>query len=220
MSGPIALVGGAEFTPAAAACDRTLLALSGAERVLVLPTAAAFEHPDRAVANAERWFAGLGVEAVGLDVLTRRDALDPAKASAVRESAFTYLTGGSPMHLRSVLKDSPVWEALVAANAAGGLVAGSSAGAMVLTDPMVDPRGGAFTLGLGLVARVAVVPHAEHWSADRLRRTLDLGAGIPVVTLESGAAVVRAADGTWHSHGRASVYLHGALAGLSVLPPS
>ena len=30
---------------------------------------------------------------------------------------------------------------------------------MVLTDPMVDPRGGALTLGLGMVDNLTVVPH-------------------------------------------------------------
>ena len=40
--------------------------------------------------------------------------MDPANVEAVRASRFTYLAGGSPMHLRSVLKDTPLWEALVA----------------------------------------------------------------------------------------------------------
>ena len=62
------------------------------------------------------------------------------------------------MHLRSVLKETPLWEAIVEAVGSGGVVAGSMAGAMVLTDPMVDPRGGAFTLGLGLVRGLAVIP--------------------------------------------------------------
>ena len=57
--------------------------------------------------------------------------------------------GGSPMHLRSVLKGSAVLAALREAWRGGAVVAGSSAGAMVLTDPMVDPRGGALTVGLG-----------------------------------------------------------------------
>ena len=60
MSGPLALVGGAEFTPAAAEVDRLLLERTGADEVLVLPTAAAFEHPERAVANAVQWFETLG----------------------------------------------------------------------------------------------------------------------------------------------------------------
>ena len=56
------------------------------------------------------------------------------------------------------------------------MVAGAGAGAMVLTDPMVDPRGGALTLGLGLVDTLAVVPHFgdEHEDAhgQKLQRSV------------------------------------------------
>ena len=54
----------------------------------------------------------------------------------------------------------------------GAVLAGSSAGAMVLCDPMVDPRGGAFTLGLGLLANLAVIPAHNRWSEDAAHRTL------------------------------------------------
>ena len=149
--GPLALVGGGEWSDG---CDFDveLLAASGGDEVLVLPTAAAYEHPDKAVATAEAWFARIGGRARGLMVLGRADAEDEANAAEVRASRFVYLGGGSPMHLRSVLKASPVWEALLDAWRHGAVVAGSSAGAMVLTDPMVDPRGGALTVGLGMVA--------------------------------------------------------------------
>ena len=65
---------------------------------------------------------------------------------------------------------------------------------MVLSDPMVDPRGGAFTLGLALVAPLAVVPHHEDWSHDRTRRHLLKLApkGVPVLAvLDTGSAAVR-----------------------------
>ena len=84
------------------------------------------------------------------------------------------------MHLRSVLKDSPVWDALVAAWQRGAVLAGSGSGAMVLCDPMVDPRGGAFTLGLGLIAQLAVIPHHDTWSEDKAKRTLRIAPdGLP-----------------------------------------
>lgn len=217
MTGVLALVGGGEFTPACAAVDQALLEAAEADEVLVLPTAAAFEHPDRAVANGAAWFEELGVRARGLRVLTRTDALDPAHAEVAAASRFTYLAGGSPMHLRSVLKETPLWDALVAAWQAGGVLAGSSAGAMVLTDPMVDPRGGAFTIGLGLVPRLAVVPHAEQWQAERTRRTLDLAKGFPLVTLATGAAVLRRPDGSWEAVGDVAVYRDGHLVELSSL---
>lgn len=218
MTGTLALVGGAEFTDRCNDLDRTLLEAAGTDRVLVLPTAAAFEHPERAVANAVAHFARLGATATGLPVLARPDALVRDHVDAVRASRFTYLAGGSPMHLRSVLKDSPLWEALITAHGDGGVLAGSSAGAMVLSDPMVDPRGGAFTLGLGFVPRLAVVPHVEQWSHDRVRRTLDLAKGITLVALESGAAVVRGPDGSWRAFGTVTVYADGHLADVTALP--
>jgi len=217
MVGTVALVGGGEFR-ASGDVDRVLLERAGVDRVLVLPTAAAYEHPDRAVSTAEAWFARLGAGADGLPVLARPDASVPAHVDAVRASRFTYLTSGSPMHLRSVLKDTPLWAALTEAVQDGAVVAGSGAGAMVLTDPMVDPRGGAFTLGLGLVPSLAVVPGADQWSHDRLHRTLELARGFPVLTIPTGAAAVRH-DGRWTMHGDVVVHLDGQEVGPGALSP-
>ena len=218
MTGTLALIGGGDFD-ATDAVDRQLLARSGGDTVLVLPTADAFEHPERSVTRAEAWFAARGGSARGLAVLARPDAFAPEHVAAVRESPFTYLVGDSPMHLRSVLKDTPLWEALLAAVAAGGLVAASGPAAMAMCDPMTDPRGGAFTLGLGLVRPMAVVPGSEAWSHDRLHRTLGLGKSFPVVTLATGAAVLRGAHG-WSSRGDDAVHLAGAEVGLGALPPA
>ena len=220
MSGSLALVGGGEWRDGCT-FDRRLLRESGTGEVLVLPTAAAYEHPERAVEWAEKWFAGLGGKARGLMVLARPDAEDKANAAAVRESRFLYLSGGSPMHLRSVLKDSAVWQALIEAWNGGAVLAGSSAGAMVLCDPMVDPRGGAFTLGLGLVAQLAVIPHHDTWSPEKAKRTIHLApAGLPLVAIDEQTAVIRSPDGAWtvEGAGEAIVFLDGAQAGLEALP--
>jgi cyanophycinase len=220
MGGTLALVGGGEFSDGCS-FDRGLLESSGAGEVLVLPTGAAYEHPERSVAAAETWFDGLGARARGLMVLSRPDALDPANADAVRAARFIYLVGGSPMHLRSVLKDSLLWDSLVAAWQDGAVVAGSSAGAMVLCDPMVDPRGGAFTVGLALVAQLAVIPHLDVWSEDKARRTLELAPdSLPVVGIDERTALVRAPDGHWHPEGAGdvSVFLNGEPAALTQLP--
>jgi cyanophycinase len=175
------------------------------------------------VANAERHFASFGAKARGLMVLRRADAEDPENAAAVRESRFVYLAGGSPMHLRSVLKDSAVWQALVDAHAGGAVLAGSSAGAMVLCDPMVDPRGGAFTLGLGLVRQLAVIPHHDTWSQEKAKRTIHLGPrGVPLVAVDEQTAVLRPPDGSWvvEGAGTAVVFVNGSEAGLEALPRS
>jgi cyanophycinase len=218
--GPLALVGGREWSEGCT-FDATLLAASGADEVLVLPTAAAYEHPQRAVERATAWFAPLGARVRGLMVLSRADAEDDDNARAVRDARFVYLSDGSPLHVRSVLKQSKVWHALDHAWESGAVVAGSGAGAMILGDPMIDPRGGAFTIGLGLVELVAVLPAASTWSTERLRRTVSLTpASVAVVAIDEATAVVRAPAGGWSSAGVGSVEVHvgGALADLAALP--
>jgi cyanophycinase len=220
MSGTLALVGGAEWR---AGCDfdHELLERSGGSEVLVLATAAAYEHPARAVEAAERWFSDLGATVRSLPVLARPDALDEAHVGPIGEARFVYLADGSPMHLRSVLKDSPVWDALVAVWQAGAVLAGSGSGAMVLCDPMVDSRGGALTLGLGLVEQMAVIPHHDTWSEDKEKRTLKIApAGMPIVGIDERTALLRDPDGAWGSAGagNVTVYVDGQPADLSRLP--
>jgi cyanophycinase len=218
--GTLALVGGQEWQDGCS-FDADLLEDSGGDEVLVLPTAAAYEHPERAVETARRWFERLGAKVVGLPVLGRRDAEEESNAAAVQDARFVYLGGGSPLHLRSVLKGSRVWAALEAAWQSGAVVAGSSAGAMVLGDPMVDPRGGAFTIGLGLIEQVAVLPHADTWSHEKAHRTVTLAAGgTRVVAIDERTALIRAHDGTWRVAGAGSVkvYVDGQLSTLGALP--
>jgi cyanophycinase len=217
--GPLVLVGGGEFGEGLRSLDASLLESLGTDEVAVLPTAAAFERPERAVANAVAHFGALGAKVRDVPVLGRQDAHDPALVEAVRTARITYLTGGSPLHLRSVLKETPLWEAMLEAWRSGAALIGSSAGAMVLGDPMVDPRGGAFTLGLGLMENVAVVPHlgeaAEH-------RTLRLAPpGVHLVGLPEQTAVVMEDDG-WRAAGalpdEVVVHLDGEIVPLTTLP--
>jgi len=220
MPGTLALVGGAEWR-AGCEFDAALLDASGGTEVLVVPTAAAYEHPERAVTEAERWFADLGATARALPVLTRPDALKEENVAPVRDARFVYLSGGSPMHLRSVLKDSPVWDALVEAWQQGAVVAGSAAGAMVLGDPMVDPRGGALTLGLGLIEQLAVIPQHDTWSDDKAKRTLRIApAGMPLAGIDERTALIRDASGSWSTAGAGNVvvYVDAAPATLAELP--
>lgn len=217
--GLVALVGGGEWSEGAS-FDAELLEHAGGE-VLILPTAAAFENPARAVENARSWFASLGGAAEGLMILHRPEANDPSNAKRVRTSRFVYLSGGSPLHLRSVLKGSKVWQALLEAWREGAVVAGSSAGAMAMCDPMIDPRGGAFTVGLGLVEELAVLPHYDpafdHLSVhSKAHRTITLAGGrFPVVCIPERTALIREPGGSWRTAGVGEVKI---FLGTSTIP--
>jgi cyanophycinase len=115
-----------------------------------------------------------------------------------------------------VLKDSALFDALLAAYHGGGVLAASGAGATVLCDPMVDPRGGAYTIGLGVVRNLAVFPY-HGTAADHLReRSIDLlPKAATLVGIDEETALLRAPDGTWTVRGAGHVSVYGADSSVS-----
>jgi cyanophycinase len=92
---------------------------------------------------------------------------------------------------------------------------------MVMTDPMVDPRGGAFTLGLGLIEQLAIIPHYDTWSHEKAHRTIQLAPhAIPVVGVDEQTALLREPGGGWRvsGAGTVSVFLDRSPADLGALP--
>ncbi|MCY3785966.1 MAG: Type 1 glutamine amidotransferase-like domain-containing protein [bacterium] len=215
--GTLAFVGGGEFSPG---CDfdAALLGECGAAEVVVLPTATAYENPAKLRGRAEGWFEALGAGCRWLDVYRRADAADAGAAAAVREARMVYLTGGSPLHARSTLLRTAVWEALAAASAAGATVVGAGAGGNVLCDFMVDVRGGAFTLGLGLTDELAMISRADTLSAERISRTVRLAPpGLLVAAVDERSALIRRCD-RWEVSGDVVLYRDGARIGPEGLP--
>ena len=203
LDGTIALVGGGPFE-SNDDLDRRLLASVDADRVVVLPTADAFEAPGLLIAAAMSWAERLGVLVEALMVFQRHEAEDADAADVVRSARAVYLVGDSSMHLRSALKETAVFGALVHVARNGGLVAAVGPSAAALCDPMLDQRGGAFTIGLGLVRGLAVIPESDTWSAERLQRTLSL-ADTTVVELPNGSALVRR-GGEWELVGEPTAH--------------
>lgn len=220
--GVLGLVGGAEWN-SGCTFDSYFLEASGSNEVTVLPTAAAYERPEVAVEFATRWLNSLGAKVTPAMVLTRSDAEDLNFANQIASSSFIYIGGGSPLHLRSVLKDSECFEAIKTAFRNGAVLVGSSAGAMVLGDPMVDPRGGALTLGLGLLKDLAIMPHYSATSPELRNRTLSLAEpNVLIAGIDEQTAIVRDSDGTWRTMGQGGIYLTlgGVKVGLDALQNS
>ncbi len=206
--GHLALIGGEEFDDACKEVDRHLIEASGADEVLVLPTAAAFESPGKVVEQAEAHLGDLGVNVSHVMVLHHAEADDDDAVAAVGKARFIYLPGGSPMHLRSVLVQSKLWDAIQDAHRAGATLAASGSGAVVLCNPMIDPRGGAYTVGLGLVSNMTVFPHHDTVPEHLWERAVDLRpAETVLVGLDEHTAAVRDPDGTWQVVGPGKVTL-------------
>jgi cyanophycinase len=220
MNGTIALVGSGEFTPPMEDVDRALLLATGRDRprVVILPTAS---WPDgeetfrRWAAQGEAHFAALGAEVEPVLVRGAEDADDPAAAAAIGEADLVYLSGGKPGHLLDALNDGGVGAALRAAHARGAVVAGCSAGAMVLAGRQLRSAGRAFVRfpigwrdALGMVPGTIVIPHYDAFP-EPLSAALALAAPSDTIVLgidEETALVGR--DGAWqvHGHGRVTIW--------------
>jgi cyanophycinase len=192
----LALIGGGEFTSATEALDRELLAAADGADVAVIAAAAAYEEPHRLIERANAHFDALGARVRALDVYTRRDANDDAQVRAAKGARIIYLTDGSPLHLRSVLKDTQLLDVIISAHRRGAVLAASGAGATVLCDPMIDPRGGAYTVGLGVVPHTAVFVHHTKRADHLWERALELlPAEATLVGVDDGTAIVRDGNG-------------------------
>jgi cyanophycinase len=209
FSGTLALVGGGEWSDGCDELDVALLADSGGNEVVVIPTAAAYEQPTSVAERAITWFEKLGATVRPVMVLNRRDADNDANVKAVKGASFIYISDGSPLHLRSAIKGSQLWDVIVASYRAGAVLAASGAGATVICDPMVDPRGGAYTVGLGLVSGLAIFPY-HVTAADHLRdRSMELLPRDTVLAgLDEHTALVRDPSGEWRALGPGNVTLY------------
>lgn len=220
MTGTLAIVGGAEFS---AECDFDADLVGADGEVLVLPTAHAFEDPAATISAAKNHFESLGSTVRTLDVYTRRDALDPEKYQAVKDAQVIYITGGSPMHLRSVLAESPLLGTLVDAWERGATVVVAAEAGAVMCSHMVDFRGGAFTVGIGVVTTMTVIPKFNRWSEEKFHRTMQLAAPeLTLVAVEDATALIRSSDGQWNVQGagKVEVFRAGNRLGLEDLPES
>ena len=130
----------------------------------------------------------------------------------MRVARFVYLADGSPLHLRSVLKGSALFDALLVRARPRRGDRGVRRGRDRLCDPMVDPRGGAYTVGLGIVRDLAVFPYHAGAADHRRERSLELQpADAVLVGLDEHTAIVREASGQWNviGPGYATVYRAG-----------
>ena len=213
MPGPglVALVGGDEFKPGNEEQDRMLVARARKNApAYVVPTAAARQGPEEAVAHAVGWFGSLGLSVQQLPVLKPADAKSREIADAAREGGFFYLVGGDPGLVAQVLRESRVWEAITEAWLGGAALAGSSAGAMAMCEHTLiraawpDRSNRRPTDALGLVPGVAVLPHFEtfgHRWIESARRELP---GVTLLGIDERSAAVWK-DGAWLAAGPGAV---------------
>jgi cyanophycinase len=212
MAGLLALVGGDEFRADCVPMDRALLKALGQEaRVAILPTAAANENPGKAARNGARYFTELGARAQYVMIVDKATANDSAFAGPMSDLNLIYLTGGSPPHLLESLRGSMAMEVIQGVVARGGMLVGSSAGAMAMGARCWGFEDG-WLEGWGLAPGVAVIPHhaslAARWGAENMRR--GLASEIALLGIDEATAAYGDGGGSWRVVGPGQVTVYTA----------
>jgi cyanophycinase len=213
MAGYILLEGGAEFGGKMAEPDRRAIELAGGPDapISIIPAAAApdYNH-ERAGNNGRRWFNNLGARNVSVVPLLDRASADrPNVVEALRRSRLIYLLGGFPHFLGQSLSGSRSWEAILEAFQGGAVVAGSSAGAMVLCEFYDNPENDQVVLGLGLVANACVLPHHNGFGKRWAPRLSALLPRAVLIGIDERTGMINDREGGgWRVYGSGAVTLY------------
>jgi len=216
MPGYLLLEGGAEFGGLMSEPDRRAIELAGGPDapICIIPTAAAPDNNhQRAGRNGENWFRSLGARQVEvLPLIDKTSANDPQIAAQISQSRLVYMLGGFTGHLGQTLANSASWQAMLTAYEAGAVIAGSSAGAMVMCQYYFDPGKAQVVEGLGFVPNACVLPHHNTFGKGWAGQLSKLLPNVVLLGIDERTGTIDDADGGrktgWRVYGQGSVTLY------------
>lgn len=223
--GPLLIIGGHEDKEGDRKILETLTALVGGGRLVIATIAS--KEPEGYFETYREAFGALGLtDLVELYVEERSDSSAQKALGTLEGAAGVFFTGGDQLRISSQIGDTAVEKRILEIHAQGGVIAGTSAGASVMSETMLvkGPSAESHRLGelhmapgLGLIRDVIIDQHfAERGRYGRLIGAVAhnprlLGVGIDEDTallvrgrtgevLGAGAVYVVDGEGATHSN--------------------
>jgi cyanophycinase len=211
--GFVLLEGGREFNAGMAAADKRAMAACGgrAQPIRIIPAAAAPDNNHgRAAANGVGWFQSLGAADVqAVDIIDRASADRPDLAKEIERTRLIFMLGGFTRYLAETLAGSRAWQAMKNAHRAGAVIAGSSAGAMVLCEFYFNSASDNVLPGLNLLPGVCVLPHHDTFGKDWAPRLTRLLPGALLIGIDEETGLLNdEPTGQWTVYGKGGVTLY------------
>lgn len=182
-------------------------------RIAIVPTASSIET---AGLRYKAIFLGLGVQSAEVIYIgSREDANEAENLELISNASGVFLTGGNQMRLSAIIGGTQLEKMVRERHEAGAVVAGTSAGASILSAHMVAMGASGATpklrmaqmfAGFGLISNVIIDQHFRQ--RDRIGRLLALVAGNPGllgVGIDEDTSVVIDNEGILRVLGRHSV---------------
>jgi cyanophycinase len=213
--GQVMAIGGAEDKLDDKLILSTFVRLAGGPRarIAIIPTASSIE------AAGERYkaiFLGMGAEQADvLFIASREDANSEFPAELLQDATGIFLTGGNQMRLSVLMGGTTTAQAIRERHEAGAIIAGTSAGASILSSHMVafGASGGTpkqrmvqMVAGFGLIPDLIIDQHFRQ--RDRIGRLLAMVAanpGLIGVGIDEDTAILTSQNNVLEVVGRNSV---------------
>jgi cyanophycinase len=211
--GHILLEGGAEFGGRMAEPDQRAIALAGGLDAIIsiIPTAAAPDNNhQQAGKRARAWFRKLGARHITVvPLVDKSSARETAVSDTLLHSSLIFILGGFPMYLADTLRDSPSWKAVLTSMDNGGVLAGSSAGAMVLCEYYYAPEKKEIKPGLNLIHNAIVLPHHNTFGASWVRRINQEIPSAVCIGIDEETGIIREGEErSWQVYGGGNVSIY------------
>ena len=172
--GHLFIIGGGEKTEGLMKEMLRVSAIGEKDYVVILPMSS--EEPDSSVIFAQQDFASIGIKNVVGFNFTVNGAAPQSRIDSIVKAKLIFITGGDQTRFMKVVGKGPVYKAIHDAYKNGSTIAGTSAGAAVMSKkmitgnalkypeytgkyPTIEPENIEITEGLGLVTNIIVDQH-------------------------------------------------------------
>jgi len=137
-AGPLVIIGGAEDKQGECAILREVTRLAGGPKARVVVMTVASDFPGEVGEEYTEVFQRLDARQVrALDVRYRDQACEPGLVRAIEEATGVFFTGGDQFRITNLLGGSATDQALRRRHEGGMVLAGTSAGASMMSSTMI-----------------------------------------------------------------------------------
>ena len=181
-------------------------------RILVIPTASELDETGPMYQDL---FENMGAKAMCIPIETREDCFEDETIAVMNRATGIFITGGNQLRLSTILGGTPVARTIRKLNAHGIHMAGTSAGAAIISEHMIaggrggpSPRESGVVLapGLGLTNRAIIDQHFNRRGRmGRLLAALSFNPFVCGLGIDENTAAFIAPDGNMDVVGHGTV---------------
>lgn len=178
-AGKLLIIGGNEDKEGDCEILNKFIEMAGGRGARIVLITTATELPHEVGDEYRSLFDRMGADAIAVSYIDNREqANDVSIISDIEQATGVFFTGGDQLRLTSILGGSGVDAAIRRAHGKGAVIAGTSAGASVMSDTMIvggdssdTPKKAALSMahGMGLLQEVVIDQHfAQRGRTNRL----------------------------------------------------